>query len=156
MTDKLRGVRVDEYAYCVNKPRQNAGLETCIWLEIVTSQTAHTKYKWPPYATEWNPPHENFPRTLLQMVYGTFGPVGRRAFGGTTHQNYFCSSQTLSHISINSMIIIIPSLNSILPLLVSMSLAQHYRASASLQRNIEYILDLNRTMLFSRLVFTKL
>jgi len=22
----------------------------------MTSQTAHTKYKWPPYATEWNPP----------------------------------------------------------------------------------------------------
>jgi len=22
----------------------------------VTSQSAHTKYKWPPYATEWNPP----------------------------------------------------------------------------------------------------
>jgi len=22
----------------------------------VTSQTAHTKYKWLPYAAEWNPP----------------------------------------------------------------------------------------------------
>jgi len=24
--------------------------------QIVTSQRAHTKYKWPPYATEWTPP----------------------------------------------------------------------------------------------------
>jgi len=24
--------------------------------QIVTSQTAHTKHKWPPYATEWTPP----------------------------------------------------------------------------------------------------
>ena len=31
-------------------------LETWIWCQNVTSRTAHTKYKWPPYATEWNPP----------------------------------------------------------------------------------------------------
>jgi len=31
----------------------------------VTSQTAHTKYKWLPYAAEWNPPHEKFLRTPL-------------------------------------------------------------------------------------------
>jgi len=49
-------VRVEEYAYYVNKLRQNIGLETWIWRKIVTSQTAHTKYKQPPYATEWNPP----------------------------------------------------------------------------------------------------
>jgi len=30
----------------------------------VTSQTAHNKYKWLPYATEWTP-HENFLRTPL-------------------------------------------------------------------------------------------
>ena len=42
-----RGVRVQEYAYYVNKLRQNVGLETWIWRQIVTSQTAHTKYKWP-------------------------------------------------------------------------------------------------------------
>ena len=34
-----------EYAYCVKKLRQNFGLETWIWRQIVTSQTAHTKYK---------------------------------------------------------------------------------------------------------------
>jgi len=28
MTHKLKGVRVEEYAYCVNKLRQNVGLET--------------------------------------------------------------------------------------------------------------------------------
>jgi len=26
----------------------------------VTSQTAHTKYKWPPYATDWNLPMKIF------------------------------------------------------------------------------------------------
>ena len=31
----------------------------------MTSQTARTKYKWPPYATEWTLPHENFLRTPL-------------------------------------------------------------------------------------------
>jgi len=45
MTHKLRGARVDEYAYYVNKLRQNVGLETCTGRHIVTSQTAHTKYK---------------------------------------------------------------------------------------------------------------
>ena len=53
---KIRWVRVEEYACCVNKLRQNVGSETWIWRQIVTSQTAHTKYKWLPYATEWNPP----------------------------------------------------------------------------------------------------
>jgi len=43
---KKKGVRVEEYAYYVNKLRQNAGLETWIWRQIVTSQKAHTKYKW--------------------------------------------------------------------------------------------------------------
>jgi len=52
-------VRVEEYAYCVNKFRENVGLE-----QIVTSQTPHTKYKWPPHATEWTP-HEHFLRTPL-------------------------------------------------------------------------------------------
>ena len=31
------------------------------------SQTVHTKYKWPPPATEWKP-HENVLRTLLRMI----------------------------------------------------------------------------------------
>jgi len=44
--------------------RQNVGLETG-WRQIGTSQTAHTKYKWLPYATEWTTPHENFLRTPL-------------------------------------------------------------------------------------------
>ena len=49
---KIRGVCVEEYAYYVNKLR----LKTWIWRQIVTSQTAQTKYKWPPSATEWTPP----------------------------------------------------------------------------------------------------
>jgi len=33
--------------------------KTLVWkyeydVKIVMSETAHTKYKWPPYATEWN------------------------------------------------------------------------------------------------------
>ena len=56
MTHKIRGVRVEEYACYVNKIRQNVGLETWLWRQSVTSQTAHTKYKGPPYATEWTPP----------------------------------------------------------------------------------------------------
>ena len=54
MTHKNKGVDVEEYAYYVNKLRQNVGLEIWLWRQIVTSQAAHTKYKWPPYATEWN------------------------------------------------------------------------------------------------------
>jgi len=54
MTHEIRGVRVEEYAYYVNKLCQNVGLEIWIWRQIVTSQRPHTKYKWPPYATKWN------------------------------------------------------------------------------------------------------
>ena len=53
---KIRGLDVEEYAYYVNKLRQKVGFETWIWRQKVTSQTAHTKHKWPPYATEWTPP----------------------------------------------------------------------------------------------------
>jgi len=60
MTHKIRRVDVEKYAYYVNKLRQNVGLETWIWRQIVTSQTAHTKYKWTPYATEWTPPPRKF------------------------------------------------------------------------------------------------
>jgi len=67
MTRKINRVHVEESAYCVKKLRQNVGLETWIWRQNVTSQTAHTKYKWPPYATEWNPTHENFLRTTLEQ-----------------------------------------------------------------------------------------
>ena len=42
---------VKEYAYYVNKLR----LKTWIWRQIVTSQTVHTKHKWPPYTNEWTP-----------------------------------------------------------------------------------------------------
>ena len=60
MTHKLKGVCVEEYAYCVNKFRQIVGLDTWTSRQTVTSQTAHTKYKWPPYANEWNPPTWKF------------------------------------------------------------------------------------------------
>ena len=60
MTHKLWGVHLDEYAYYVNKLRQNVGLETGIWSHIVTSQKAHTKCKGPPYGTEWKHPPWKF------------------------------------------------------------------------------------------------
>ena len=60
MTHKTRGVDVEKYAYYVNKLRQNVGLETWMCCQIVTSQTAHTKNKWPPYAAEWTTPMKIF------------------------------------------------------------------------------------------------
>ena len=71
MTHKVRGMDVEKYAYYVNKRRQKVGLETWIWRQIVTSQTAHIKHKWPPYVTEWNPPHEKFLRTPLFICSAT-------------------------------------------------------------------------------------
>ena len=56
MTHKISGVCVEEYAYYVNKLHQNVGLETCLWRHVVMSQGLPTTNKWPPYATEWNPP----------------------------------------------------------------------------------------------------
>jgi len=46
--------------YYVRKLRQNVGLETWKWPQIVTSQTANTKYKWPPYDPEPKPPMKVF------------------------------------------------------------------------------------------------
>ena len=67
MTHKLREVDAEKYAYYVNKLRQNVGLETWTWRQIVTSQRAHTKYKWPSYDTEWIP-HEIILRTPLSLT----------------------------------------------------------------------------------------
>jgi len=49
-------MNVEKYAYYVNKLRQSGGLETWKWRQILTSQTAHTKCKWPPYDPEPNLP----------------------------------------------------------------------------------------------------
>ena len=54
MIHKMKGVDVENSAHYVNKLRQNVGLETWVWRQIVTSQTAHTKYKWPSYAMPLN------------------------------------------------------------------------------------------------------
>jgi len=83
---KIKRVHVEEYACCVNRLRQNVGLETWIWRQIVTSQTAQTKYEWPPYATECAP-HENFLRTPLHGVvpirnYFSITPDQGRTQGG--------------------------------------------------------------------------
>ena len=60
MTHKIRGVDVEKCAYYINKLRQNVGLETCKWRQIVTSQTAHTKYKWPPMTLNQSSPMKIF------------------------------------------------------------------------------------------------
>ena len=74
MTHKIRGVDVEKCAYYVNKRRQNVGLETCKWRQIVTSQTAHTKYKWPPYDPEPNPPPWKFSAYATVAKYTTNVP----------------------------------------------------------------------------------
>ena len=68
MTHKIGGVDVEKCSYYVNKLRQNVGLEACKWRQIVTSQTAHTKYKWLPMTLNQTPPHENFLRTPLLLA----------------------------------------------------------------------------------------
>ena len=60
VTHKISGVDVEKYAYYVNKLHQNVGLETWKWRQIVTSQTAHTKYKWSPYDPQPKPPPWKF------------------------------------------------------------------------------------------------
>ena len=67
MTHKIKGMRVEKYAYYVNKLSQNVGLET-FWRQIVTSQTEHTIYNWLPHVTEWNPPWKFFAYATAQAV----------------------------------------------------------------------------------------
>jgi len=71
-----KNMRVQNYAYYVNKLRQNVGWETWIWRQIVTSQRPHTTKKWLPYATEWNPHHCNFLRTPPNRPAWEFDPHG--------------------------------------------------------------------------------
>jgi len=86
----MRRVRVEENACCVNKLRQNVGFETCIWRQIMTSQTAHTKYKWPLYATEWKFPNKNFLRaSLLTSVKNRRQCVVHVQYFGLTFLNHF-------------------------------------------------------------------
>ena len=59
--------------YYVYKLRQNVGLETWTWRQIVTSQTAHTKYKWPPYDPEPKTPPWKF------SAYATASQIIRHA-----------------------------------------------------------------------------
>ena len=69
MTHKIKVVDVEKYAYYVNKPCQNVDLEIWLWRQIVTSQTAHTKYKWLPYTTEWKPPWKICAYTTAARCY---------------------------------------------------------------------------------------
>jgi len=71
---------IEKCAYYVNKLRQNVGLETGLWRHFVTSQAAHTKYKWLPYAAEWNLPHEKFLRKPLF-------PPGKISSDAHTHKH---------------------------------------------------------------------
>ena len=89
MTHKIRGVRVQEYAYYVNKLRQNVGFETSIWRQIVTSQRLPTTNEWPQYGTEWNPPMKNFcARHCLSQCFQTvtvaYFPTSLLSYGYVT------------------------------------------------------------------------
>jgi len=75
MTRKISWVDVEKYAYYVNNLRQNVGLVTWLWRQIVTSQTAHTKYKWSPYATEWNPPWKISVYATVHLPYFFGQPI---------------------------------------------------------------------------------
>ena len=105
MTHKLRWVRAEEYAYCVNKLRQNVGLERWTWRQIVTSQRANSKYKWLPYATDRNP-HENFLRTPLnyrcikkfkQVEIGQFWNLKSKIVTCFIHPNVLTQSKTVAY-----------------------------------------------------------
>jgi len=67
-------VDVEKYAYNVNKLCQKVGLETWIWRQIVTSQRAHTKYKWPPCA--WMKP----PMKIFCVRHWTCWPPRANSF----------------------------------------------------------------------------
>ena len=82
--------------YYVNKLRQNVGLETWTWRQIVTSQTAHTKYKWPPYDPEPNPPMKIFCVRHCLCVCGS----GSHTFLHVDPQlkyTFFCRPRGLAH-----------------------------------------------------------
>jgi len=85
----------------------------------MTLQTAHNKYKWQPYATEWTPPHENFLRTPLQQVdpnivriallfckgweFWTSRTLSKSYFSGVQSQNiFFTAASSWSRNSISS------------------------------------------------------
>ena len=61
MTHKIKGGDVEKYAYYFNRIRQSVGLETWKWRQVVTLQTAHTKYIWPLYDPQPKHPHESTP-----------------------------------------------------------------------------------------------
>jgi len=76
--------------------------------QIVTSQTVHTKYKWPSYVPEPNPPHENFLPTPLGACRFTSKPCQQlltEASTGVDHTsarpddtNQFCANGSCSAI----------------------------------------------------------
>ena len=87
---KIRGVDVEKYACYVNKLRQNVGLETWKWRQIVTSHRAHTKYKWPPYDPERTPPMKIFcVRHCLCAVQFAHQAILRQT---SLHQTYFITT----------------------------------------------------------------
>jgi len=91
MAHKLRGVRVEQCAYYVNKLRENVGVETGKWRQIVTSHTAHTKYKWHRMVRNENRRHENVLRTPLHTH-----PTGRGK--SPKLARYFYTFMTISYL----------------------------------------------------------
>jgi len=107
-------MRVEQYAYCVNELCQSVGLETSIWRQIATSQTAQTKYKLPPYATEWNPPHEILPRTPLQrglLSYVSLSYLRRSDNSETSYFIFGCNKEFSALGWIKRAIVLLPNKN---------------------------------------------
>ena len=50
--------------------KRSACRRICLLRQIVTSQNAHTKCKWPPYATEWNTPRWKFSACAIDCSSG--------------------------------------------------------------------------------------
>jgi len=64
------GVRVEEYAYYVNKFRQNVGLETWLWRDVKLWRHKQWTPNTNAHHTPLNEtPHENFLRTPLSSGF---------------------------------------------------------------------------------------
>ena len=70
MIHEIRRVRVEEYAYCVNKLRRNVGLETLIWRPIV----CHKQRTW--YSNDHHLPLNEPPTMQIFCVRHCFYVTG--------------------------------------------------------------------------------
>ena len=91
MTHKTRRVRVEEYAYYVNKLHQNVGLETSIRRQIVTSETERTQI----INGHHMPLNENAPGKVSAHATAKYSCLLARAFYGSLSQSLMSFVPTL-------------------------------------------------------------